>query len=318
MVDPRPLVWRVAAVCALPLLAPLPGCHTASHRSPRHGTAGALVSADPVSFRGSLPSASGLGNGSLTVGGQAREALVYVPRSAGDSPPLLLLFHGTNDTAEAVFSESAAQRVADEHGVVVIAPRAAYQSRPDWDHPDSEGTWWETYPSVDPDSNRDLLLVRALMVAAQRDYAVDPSRIYLLGHSNGAFFAQLVAGALGDRIAAWASSSGGLCTCDLRSDCAFTGRGGSCAALSRQPGWCGCTGADKPGPVRATGHRPPAYLTHGSSDDMVSPYFTCALSERLGAAGYEVQTVIRDGEQHVMPDGFAVEVWPWLFRHRRD
>ena len=301
----------------------LAGCHAASERvvaPPDRGAreVGPAESADPVSFRGALPGAVGRRTGTLTVGGQAREVLVYVPRTRPAAPPLLVLFHGTNDSAGAVFAESAAQRVADEHGVVVLAPQAVDQAASDWDHPDSLGVWWETSPSVNPDTNRDLLFVRALLVAAQRAYGVDPARIYLLGHSNGAFFAQLVANTLGERIAAWASSSGGLCSCPLRTDCAFSGHGSSCADLARQPGWCHCRGADQPGPIRTAGRRPPAYLTHGSSDDLVSAYFTCALAGRLAAAGFEVETVIRDGEQHVMPDHFAVEVWPWLFRHRRE
>ena len=45
---------------------------------------------------------------------------------------------------------------------------------------------------------------------------------------------------------------------------------------------------------------------------------TTAASMGLASKGFEVETVIRDGEQHVMPDRFAVEVWPWLFRHRLD
>lgn len=303
---------------ALLSLALLSGCLTVSERTPRPGNAGPLaMDPDPVSFRGALPSASGSSRASLTVDGQPREALVYLPRSVEASPPLLLLFHGTNDSAEAVFSESAAQRVADEHGVVVIAPRAVEHDEHDWDHPDSQGIWWETWPSVDPNTNRDLLLVRALLVAAQRAYSVDPSRIYLLGHSNGAFFAQLVANTLGERIAAWASSSGGLCNCAVRPDCTFQGSGTTCAALARQSGWCGCAGPDKPGPVNTSARRPPAYITHGTGDDTVSVYFSCALDARLRAAGYEVETVLRDGAPHVMPDDYAATVWPWLARHVR-
>ncbi len=277
-----------------------------------------VLGPDPVAFTGTLPTAAGRSTGQLTVGGRARSMLVYLPTTRSASPPLLVLFHGTNDTNDAVFSESAAQRVADANGVVVIAPQAVEQTVSDWDHPDSQGVWWQTYPSVNPDTNADILLVRSILVAAQRAYAVDPTRIYLLGHSNGAFFAQLLANTVGERVAAWASSSGGLCNCPTRPDCTFVGRGSSCAELARQSGWCACTGPDKPGPIRTTGRRPPAYVTHGSNDDIVSPHFSCNLASRLTAAGFEVETVIRDNEQHVMPDDFAVSVWPWLYRHRRD
>ncbi len=278
-------------------------------------SAGGDAGPDSIAFSGALPTTSGRQTASLTVGGVPRSMLVYVPVSRSASSPLLLLFHGTNGSPDAIFDQGAAQRVADENGVVVVAPNALDQALSDWDHPDSQGVWWTTYPSVDPATNPDLRLVRAVLVAAQRAYGVDPARVYVIGHSNGAFFAQLVADTLGDRIAAWASSSGGLCNCATRPECMFTGQGTTCDALRAQPGWCSCRGDDKPGPVRTAGRRPPAYITHGTADDQVSVYYACTLASRLAASGFETQVVLRDGEQHVMPDEFAHVVWPWLAAH---
>ena len=271
---------------------------------------------DPIAFTGSLPTGAGRVTGSLSVGGRTRRVVVIRPTTAPVGAPLVLLFHGTNTDVSEVIREADAETFARERGVVVIAPIAEEQSISDWDHPDSQGLWWATYPRVDPNTNPDLLFVLALLVAARRDYGTDPARVYLVGHSNGAFFAQLAAMQLRARIAAWASSSGGLCNCRTRPDCPFFGRGSSCAALRTQPGWCNCMGDDKPGPIATTGHLPPAYLTHGSSDDIVTPYFTCALASRLQAAGYTVTVQIRDGEQLVMPDRFLSVVWPFLSSHR--
>lgn len=276
------------------------------------------VPADTVMFTGSFADASGERTARLTIGGQLREMLVYVPRTRAERAPLLVLLHGTNDTPGAIFSESAARDVADANGVLLVGPSAAFQSTSDWDHPDQQGRWWRTAPSVDPNTNPDLLLLRAIFAAAIRDWNVDPGRVYLIGHSNGAFFAQLAAMTLNDRIAAWASSSGGLCNCRERPDCAFAGAGSTCAALALRAGWCACSGPDLPGPVNARGRRPPAWITHGSNDDTVSVYYSCALASRLASAGYDTRVEIRDGEQHVMPDRFAETVWPWLSARRRE
>ncbi|MEZ4410782.1 MAG: PHB depolymerase family esterase [Polyangiales bacterium] len=276
------------------------------------------VPADTVMFTGSFADAPGERTARLTVGGQLREMLVYVPRTRAKRAPLLVLLHGTNDTPEAIFSEGAARDVADANGVLLVGPSAVFQSTSDWDHPDQEGRWWRTAPSVDPNTNPDLLLLRAIFAAAIRDWNVDPDRVYLIGHSNGAFFAQLAAMTLNDRVAAWASSSGGLCNCRERPDCAFAGEGSTCAALALRPGWCACSGPDLPGPVNARGRRPPAWITHGSNDDIVSVYYSCALASRLASAGYDTRVEIRDGEQHVMPDRFAETVWPWLSARRRE
>lgn len=276
------------------------------------------VPADTVMFTGSFADASGERTARLTIGGQLREMLVYVPRTRAKRAPLLVLLHGTNDTPEAIFSEAAARDVADANGVLLVGPSAAFQSTSDWDHPDQEGRWWRTAPSVDPNTNPDLLLLRAIIAAAIRDWNADPDRVYLIGHSNGAFFAQLAAMTLNDRVAAWASSSGGLCNCRERPDCAFAGAGSTCAALALRAGWCACSGPDLPGPVNTRGRRPPAWITHGSNDDIVSVYYSCALASRLASAGYDTRVEIRDGEQHVMPDRFAETVWPWLAARRRE
>lgn len=272
---------------------------------------------DTVRFTGTLGAASGERTQRLTVGGSSREMLVHIPSSRPAHPPLIVLFHGTNDSPDAIFSESAVRDVSDANGVIAIGPSARDQTVSDWDHPDQEGRWWSTSPAIDPDTNPDLLLLRAIIAAAVRDLGVDPDRVYLIGHSNGAFFAQLAAMTLNDRIAAWASSSGGLCNCRVRPDCMFMGSGTTCAVLSTRPGWCSCSGPDQPGPINTRGRRPPAWITHGSGDDIVSVYYSCALSSRLTAAGYDTRVVIRNGEQHVMPDRFAETVWPWLSARRR-
>lgn len=288
-------------------------CATASaqNRSPR----ARLPSRDTVSFSGSLPSTPGRHLARLTVGSNTRQVIVYVPRSRGVHPALVVALHGSNTEPQDMLDEAGAFHEADARGFVLVAPRARDNRPSDWDHPDNEGLWWSTHPDTDPNTNEDLLTLRAVLVAAQRDLRTDPSRVYLMGHSNGAFFALLAASTLHDRVAAWVSSSGGLCACADRTRCTFQGRGESCAALAAQPGWCACDGRPHAAAIPTSGHRPPALLTHGTGDDMVSAYYTCALAERLRAAGHPVTVQLRSGAQHVMPEDFARVAWSFLSRH---
>ena len=265
---------------------------------------------------GVFPSAPGRHLVRLTVAGRAREVLVYVPRDHASSPPVVLALHGTNTEPQDMLDEAGAFHEADAQGFVIVAPKARADRGSDWDHPDNEGMWWSTHPDTDPARNEDLRLVRAALDAAQRDLHADPARTYVMGHSNGAFFALLVASTMPERIAAWVSSSGGLCACRDRTGCMFQGRGSTCEALRAQAGWCRCDDPPHAAAIPATGPRPPALLTHGTGDDMVSAYYTCALGDRLRAAGHAVTVDLRDGAPHVMPEDFARYAWRFLSRHR--
>ena len=75
-----------------------------------------------------------------------------------------------------MFTDSGARALADANGIVVVAPDSRYLPTGDWDHPGGAETYWETYPDTDPDRNPDLLLVRAILVAAERDERTDPAR----------------------------------------------------------------------------------------------------------------------------------------------
>lgn len=293
------------------------GCATASAQPrPRDRSASNDPGGDPVTFAGSLPARPGRHTARITVAGHPREVLVNVPSRGSGARPLVIALHGTNTAPQDMLDEAGAFAESDAQGFVLLAPRARDDRPSDWDHPDSEGLWWSTHPDVDPDRNEDLLLVRALMVAARRDLGTDPARVYVVGHSNGAFFALLVASTLHDRVAAWVSSSGGLCACRDRTGCMFQGRGATCEALRAQPGWCACNGPALGAAIPTAGRRPAALLTHGTSDDMVSAYYTCALGDRLRAAGHDVTVQLRDGAPHVMPEDFMRYAWRFLARHR--
>lgn len=273
---------------------------------------------DTVAFTGELPSEAGRHGVQLMVDGFTRDVEVYVPATRGAHPPLLVMFHGTNEDGPTMMDNSNVQGVADTQGFIAVAPTAQDLDVGDWDHTDG-ARYWETYPATNPQQNPDLLLVRAILVAAIRAYGVDPDRVYALGHSSGGFFTILTAMALRDRIAAFAENSSGLVRCATTLDCGFQAPGGpdTCAAIRSMPGWCGCTGTEKPVPIPTTGRQPAAYMGHGTADPLVSVYYTCQLEARLQGLGFTTETHLRIGDGHALPETFVMDAWPFLASHHR-
>lgn len=274
----------------------------------------APMAADTVSYTGSFAVRNGRSRAQLRVAGEARDVTVYLPSTRPSAPALVLAFHGTNGSGDVMLDESSARAMADRSGAVFIAPDSRWMPRGDWDHA-TEETYWQT-SGVSPGANPDLLLTRAIIVEAQRRFGVDPRRIYAIGHSNGGFFAELVATQLSSRIAGFAVSSAGLVRCSTTRGCRFQGSGSTCAALRTQAGWCACSGPDLPGPIPTSGRIPPAYLTHGTRDPLVSVQYTCALAERMAGAGAAATVVLRNGDGHVMPETFALDAWTFLSSRR--
>jgi poly(3-hydroxybutyrate) depolymerase len=272
---------------------------------------------DPVSYVGSFPARTGEFTATLTVLGERRNVLLRVPTTRPTNPALVLAFHGTNGDGSVMMSESGASALADRNGVVVIAPTSRFLSRPDFDHPAGEETFWETAPNLDVNRNQDLVLVRAIMVEARRVYNIDPSQVYALGHSNGGFFALFVAELLRERIAAFATSSAGLVRCGTTQSCRFTGRSGTCAGLRAEGGLCNCTGPELPAPVPSGSPTLAGYLAHGTDDPLVTVEYTCALDERLRALGHTSLVRLRPGDGHVVPSTFATDAWAFLSTFRR-
>ncbi len=276
---------------------------------------GGVPAPDPVSYTGSFAVRTGRFTANLTVQGERRSIVLVVPTNAGSNPPLLLLFHGTNGDGAGVMTEANAQALANSAGVIVAAPSSRWIGHGDWDHA-TEETYWETAPNTDINNNQDIVLTRAIMVEAQRAYGVDPARIYAMGHSNGAFFAQFIAVLLRDRIAAFTENSGGLVRCGRTTGCTFRGSGTTCSVLATRSGYCACTGAELAVPVPTSGRMPPGLLTHGTDDPLVSVYYTCTLAQRMTANGHYQETQLFNGEGHAIPSNWAQLVWPFLSTRR--
>lgn len=282
--------------------------------------ASATIPPDPVAYVGTFSTRTD-GRSFLLpmrVLGSRRDVWIQMPVTLGPNPALMLAFHGTNGDGAVMLSDSGASTVIASNNVIFIAPTSRWfgGEGADFDHPGGNGTYWETANNPNPDTNEDLVLVRAIIQEARRAYNIDPARVYAYGHSNGGFMAYMVAQVLRERVVGFGENSAGLSRCNPQQSCRFQGAGTTCAALSTQSGWCTCAGPELPVPVPTTGRHGPAILLHGTADPLVSVYHTCTLEALLRARGHTVSTTLFDGGGHYLSATVASRVWSFLSPYR--
>lgn len=266
-----------------------------------------------VTYTGNFAATSGVYT--LRVGGMNRTVRVHMPSRAPASPALVVALHGTNGAAEDFENETRIDALSDELGFVAAIPQGEdlQGASGNADHPSADlyARMWDLVDR-NPGTNRDLLLVRAILRESQASLRTDARRVYLLGHSNGGFFAYHAAATLAPLVAGFAASCAGVIRCGYRSECMFSrGVGTTCEALSAEPGFCAQTcaaGASRMAPM-PSGRMPRAFLAHGNRDDLVSVSFTCALAREMGSRA-EVQIV--DGLTHALTPQFVRGAWSRL------
>jgi poly(3-hydroxybutyrate) depolymerase len=105
-------------------------------------------------------------------GGRQRDIVVYVPRSAQNGAPVLVLLHGSGQPARAILRRWIA--MADQEGIVLLAPQ-----------------------SLDPDAWQLVAdgpaLFRDSIESVAALHPIDRRRVYLFGHSGGAVYALTLA-----------------------------------------------------------------------------------------------------------------------------
>src|SRR5437773_6993267 len=152
------------------------------------GLPGALALVEAVSFY--VANAS---NGSFVSSWPKREYLLYVPRSYDRTrpTPLVISLHGASLWGAAQKETSQWNRVADEHGFIVV-------------YPSGEGVGgarvWREGDGAEP--SRDVRFISELIDTLDVRYNIDPLMIYANGLSNGGGMSFVLSCTLSDRIAA--------------------------------------------------------------------------------------------------------------------
>jgi polyhydroxybutyrate depolymerase len=137
-------------------------------------------------------------NGTIVSSGQKREYLLYVPRSYDRTKPtpLVISMHAAAQWPAAQMETSQWNKVADEHGFIVVYPSGTTL----------QGGGTGVLPKVwrmGPRSlESDVRFISDLIDKLETEYNIDPTRIYADGFSNGGGMSFVVSCRLSHRIAA--------------------------------------------------------------------------------------------------------------------
>ena len=143
----------------------------------------------------SPPAVDVLADQSIAVAEVNRQYTLVVPHKLVQHPPLVFAFHGTGDTTQSMASYSQLNTLASQHGFVLVYPATA-------------GPYWDTRPVSSDAENLDLIYFDRLLENLISQRSVDAHRVYAIGMSNGATFAQLLAACRSQQIAAVVAHSG--------------------------------------------------------------------------------------------------------------
>src|ERR1700722_12065247 len=153
-----------------------------------------------------LPPAAEAGTifGSLEFDGRTRGYLVHPPRGYRPGAPLPVVFvlHGATESNDGVEELSRMSVKADAEHFIAVYP-AGTGRVVTWNAGNCCGSAMKE--NVD-----DIGFLRALLEKIERDYAIDPQRVYFTGISNGGMMSYRVACEMSDQVAAIAPVEGAL------------------------------------------------------------------------------------------------------------
>ncbi|RYP09179.1 hypothetical protein DL764_001450 [Monosporascus ibericus] len=187
---------------------------------------------------------------------------VYVPDNVVADPPLVVVLHSCQSSAQAYFQNSAVpwRRGSDRKGYVTV-----------WPSSPNPGTCWDvsSAQSLTRNGGGDSTAIAAMVRFALDEYGADPARVYVTGGSSGAMMANVLAAAYPDLIAAVSAYSGVAAGC-------FRGAGvaqwnNTCSggrSVATPQAWGDVARAMYPG---YDGARPNMQVWHGGADTTIAP-----------------------------------------------
>jgi polyhydroxybutyrate depolymerase len=146
----------------------------------------------------------------LNTGGEERDYFVYRPATAASKKlPLMIVLHGGLGNAKSIEHNTSLDAMADSGQFVAAYPNgtggrfAFMQDKRTW----NAGACCGQAQKINVD---DVQFIRMMIDDIERKYAIDGTRIYVVGLSNGAMMAYRLACEIPDKIAAIVSVSGTL------------------------------------------------------------------------------------------------------------
>lgn len=136
----------------------------------------------------------------LKFGGLDRSYLLIVPDAVKDGKPhpVYLALHGVTSNAPQFAAYTEARKYAEKEGAIFVVPNGS----------GGLSGWNVGWIDLSGSGADDVGYVRTILDKTEGEFKTDKDRVFVYGHSNGAFLANLVAAKLGDRIAAFASVAG--------------------------------------------------------------------------------------------------------------
>ena len=129
---------------------------------------------------------------SISVNGSAKRSyILHVPSSysSGSAMPLMIALHGHSWTAARFRDTTQLNQIADLKNFIVA-------------YPDGEGNMWNAGNCCSTLGTDDVTLISGMIDSITSKYNIDKSRVWVLGHSNGAMMAYRAACEIGEKITA--------------------------------------------------------------------------------------------------------------------
>jgi polyhydroxybutyrate depolymerase len=131
-----------------------------------------------------------------------RTYCVHVPAAPRAGLPVVLLLHGYTSSGESQARYFDLDSAVDRRGFILVKPNGT---------PDPAGhRYWNAGRHLSPKAPDDLAYLTAVLQDVVTAFGADANRIFVVGHSNGAFMANRLACERSDRIAAMVSLAGAV------------------------------------------------------------------------------------------------------------
>ncbi len=190
---------------------------TASTTSMTTSTTTSAATSTTIEILPAVPATGSTRDGSLTTDdGRTRTYRVYEPSQLPTSlVPLLLALHGGTGSGRQFERNSGFDELAEANGFLAVYPDGTEIGAGVF----ARGRVWNGGACCGPaarDNVDDVAFIAALLDEIERDYSIDPARVFVAGHSNGGIMAYRLACELSDRIAAIGLQAGwlGVDDCD--------------------------------------------------------------------------------------------------------
>ncbi len=184
---------------------------------------------------------------------------VYVPDNLPADAPIVVAIHYCTGSAQAMYSGTQFDELANQYGYIVIYPSAT-----------RSGACFDVSSpqALKRGGGSDPVGIASMVSYVQSRYDTDPERVFVTGTSSGAMMTQVMLANYPDVFAAGASFAGVPASCFATTDGSSWNSQCSQGQINRTPQqWGDLVRAAYPG---YTGERPRAQLWHGTNDETLN------------------------------------------------